>query len=153
MPDWHSLYFYRNFHNHDKSWHERKNSRCLQNIFYWIQSGFTHNLTIGALIDGYMELGSKKWVSCGCRIFHEIIICIKKTVLFQKSRLFFKSWMWAFLFLILTHRGKKLISPKLVRLRISQVPSGDPKENFLVYALINGSIFNYLYLFYSGSFE
>ena len=56
-------------------------------FFYWIQIGFAHTATIGTLNDGNIELSSKKWVSYGCQILHEIIICIKNY--FIKKQLFF----------------------------------------------------------------
>ena len=67
-----------NFHDHDiRIGMKGKAVNASKILLYWIHISFAHNVTIGTLTDGNMELGSKKWVCYECQIFDKIIICIK----------------------------------------------------------------------------
>ena len=56
--------------------------------------------------------------------------------------------MWAFLFLILKQCGKNGIPFTLVNFGISQFVSVSPKENFLVYALMQEILIIHYPIFY-----
>ena len=56
---------------------EWKSSQYLQNISYWIQSGFTQISVTESLTSGNMELGSADMGFLTVLNFLEMIICIK----------------------------------------------------------------------------